>query len=315
MAKKLINTADISLQEWQELRKKSIGGSDCATLLNLNKYKSPYSLWAEKTGRLTDEFTGNELTKQGTDLEDYVAKRFVQETGKKIRKSTFMYVHPDYEFITANIDRFVVGENAGLECKTTSIYNKADFENGEIPPYYYCQCMHYMAVMGFDKMYLAVLVLSKGFYWFEIKRDEKEIDALINSEVQFWNDNVISNTPPEIDGSESTFNTITSIFNDSELSAEVCNLSSEEETITTYQAIKSQIKFLQEEEKRLKNIIIEKLGNSIIGSTNEFQISYKPQTTNRVNSTALKKELPDIYNKFLTQTETKVLRITVKKGE
>lgn len=315
MAKKLINTSDISLQEWQELRKKSIGGSDCATLLNLNKYKSPYSLWAEKAGRLNDEFTGNELTKQGTDLEDYVAKRFVQETGKKVRKSTFMYVHPDYEFITANIDRFVVGENAGLECKTTSVYNKADFENGEIPHYYYCQCMHYMAVMGFDKMYLAVLVLSKGFYWFEIKRDQNEIDALINSEIEFWNNHVISNTPPEIDGSESTFNTITSIFNDSELSADVCNLSSEEETITTYQAIKSQIKFLQEEEKRLKNIIIEKLGNSIIGATNDFQISYKPQMTNRVNSTALKKEFPDIYNKFLTQSETKILRISVKKGE
>ncbi|HFC9341278.1 TPA: YqaJ viral recombinase family protein, partial [Enterococcus hirae] len=46
------STLDMSHQEWLEDRKKGIGGSDVATVLGLNKYKSPYQLWLEKTGQI-----------------------------------------------------------------------------------------------------------------------------------------------------------------------------------------------------------------------------------------------------------------------
>lgn len=38
-------------KEWLEERKKGIGGSDAATILGLNPYKSNIDLWAEKTGK------------------------------------------------------------------------------------------------------------------------------------------------------------------------------------------------------------------------------------------------------------------------
>ena len=203
--KKLVSTLDLSYEQWLEYRKKSIGGSDCATIIGLNKFKSPYSLWAEKKGFFENSSEDTEIMRQGRDFEEYVAKRFCEATDKKVRKRNYIFLHKDYDFISANIDREIVGENAGLECKTTSVYNKTDFENGEIPEYYYCQCMHYMSVMGYDKMYLAVLVLSKGFYWFEIKRDEDEIKALIEMEVDWWNRYILGNEIPEIDGSDSTY--------------------------------------------------------------------------------------------------------------
>lgn len=37
--------------EWQERRKMTIGSSEIATVLGLNKYQTPLALWAEKTGR------------------------------------------------------------------------------------------------------------------------------------------------------------------------------------------------------------------------------------------------------------------------
>lgn len=308
-----IQISDLTTEQWRELRKQSIGGSDVAALLGLNKYKSPYTLWAEKTGRLTLEQENTELMKQGTDLEDYVAKRFTEATGKKVKKSSFMYRHKDYDFITANIDRLVVGENAGLECKTTSVYNKSDFANGEIPHNYYCQCMHYMEVMNFDKMYLAVLVLSKGFFWFEIHRNQDEINALIKAEVDFWQNHIVQDCPPEIDGSDSTYDCIKNLFGNDEISGTVCNLSSIESEINQYQSIKNQLKYLGEEEKRLKNLIISKLGNNVYGKCSQFDISYKAQSTARLNTTELKKQLPDIYEKYVTKTESKVLRIKVEK--
>jgi hypothetical protein len=63
----------------------------------------------------------------GRDLEDYVAKRFCEATGKKVKRSGYMWRHPMYEFVTVNIDREVVGEEAFLECKTTMNYEKHDY--------------------------------------------------------------------------------------------------------------------------------------------------------------------------------------------
>ena len=105
---------------------------------------------------------------------------------RKIRKSGFSFQSEKHPFMLANVDRLIVGEKAGLECKTASALTRCDFENGDIPPSYYCQCMHYMAVTGFEKWYIAVLVMGKGFFWYEINRNEEEIEALIKAEGDFW---------------------------------------------------------------------------------------------------------------------------------
>ena len=47
-------------------------------------------------------------------MEDYVAERFMEATGKKVRRSNAMYVSDRHPFMMANADRLVVGENAGL---------------------------------------------------------------------------------------------------------------------------------------------------------------------------------------------------------
>lgn len=40
---------------WLESRKKGVGGSDVSTIMGLNKYKTSYQLWMEKTGRMQPE--------------------------------------------------------------------------------------------------------------------------------------------------------------------------------------------------------------------------------------------------------------------
>lgn len=81
MAKQLtrIDTRSMSRNEWLALRKKSIGGSDAAGIIGLNQYATPYTVWANKTGRLPDA-EDNEAMRQGRDLEDYVAKRWEEAT-------------------------------------------------------------------------------------------------------------------------------------------------------------------------------------------------------------------------------------------
>ena len=80
-----------SHEEWLEDRRKGIGGSDVGALLGLNKYKSPYTLWAEKSGLLHTDEVDNESMRIGRDLEDYVAKRFMEETGHEVITSDYSF--------------------------------------------------------------------------------------------------------------------------------------------------------------------------------------------------------------------------------
>ena len=152
-AVELAKTLDMPREEWLELRKKGIGGSDSAAIVGLDRYRSPFDVYADKLG-LKPEIPDNEAMRQGRDLEQYVAERFMEATGKKVRRRNAMLQHPEYPFMIADIDRWVVGENAGLECKTTSALNRAKFNQGEYPPSYYVQCVHYMAVTGAERWYL-----------------------------------------------------------------------------------------------------------------------------------------------------------------
>ena len=111
--------ATYSHEEWVALRHKYIGGSDAAAVVGMNAWVSPYALWAEKTGRLPG-FEGNLATEVGTYLEEFVAQKFAQETGKRVRRSNQSWFNTDYPWAIANIDREIVGEDAGLEIKTTT---------------------------------------------------------------------------------------------------------------------------------------------------------------------------------------------------
>ena len=93
----------------------------------------------------------------GRGAEEIVARWFAEDTGKPVARCNAILQHPEHPFMLANIDRQIRGKRAGLECKTTSTYNRTDFEGGSIPPYYYWQCMHYLAVTGWERWYLAVL--------------------------------------------------------------------------------------------------------------------------------------------------------------
>lgn len=185
--------------EWLKQRQKTIGGSDAPCLVGLNPYRSALSVWQDKTADEVILKPQTEAQRQGTDLEDYVAQRFTEATGKEVAICNKTIYNSKYPYAHANIDRVLKDEKALLECKTTSQMNLKRFKGGEYPDEYYVQCMHYLAVTGYDKAYLAVLVFSKGFFVFEIERDEAEIEALMKTEEVFMRDYVQAGIMPNSD--------------------------------------------------------------------------------------------------------------------
>ncbi|HAQ0937619.1 TPA: endonuclease, partial [Enterococcus faecium] len=198
------STLEMSHQEWLEDRKRGIGGSDVATVLGLNKYKSPYQLWLEKTGQIELKDLESEPAYWGNVLEEVVAKEFQERTGKKVRRRNQVFEHPLHPFLRANIDREVVGENAILECKTANQFLGKEWEGEEVPLSYLCQVQHYMNVLNKDYCYIAVLIGGQKFIWKRIERDQELIDTITEQLVEFWETNVLGGIEPVIDGSEAT---------------------------------------------------------------------------------------------------------------
>jgi len=281
----------IDRQKWLEERRKGIGGSDAAAIIGLNKYVTPYALWADKTGRLPER-EDTEAMRQGRDLEDYVAKRFCEKTNLKTRRCNMILKNPDYPFALANVDRLIVGEKAGLECKTTSVLNLKRFKNGEYPDEYYVQCVHYMAVTGYSKWYLAVLVLNNDFMVFEIKRDEEEIVALMNAEKEFWDEYVVKDIPPDPDGLKSTTEVINRIYPDAlDSETDISHLHSEIEHI---QALKGQIKVLEKTKELSEQKIKLEMGSSSIGYCGVYTVKWGEQSRESVDKKLLLREHPEI---------------------
>lgn len=292
-------------EEWLADRAAGLGGSDAGAVLSINPYKSAYTLWAEKTGLISGEVKETEAIRIGNDLEDYVARRFTKETGKKVRKSGYSYQSKERPWMLANIDRFVIGENAGLECKTANLFKEGEYRAGTVPPQYYAQCLHYMAVMGFDRMYLAVLVLQRGFFTYEIDRAdpavESDIQALIAAEDCFWNGCVKANLPPEADGSESTSKTLDQLhYKAAVRSGEVADLRGFDRDLEMIEDLKQQIKRLTNDKKEYENQIKKKMisASAVYGNGSDYRVDWKPQEKTLIDSTRLKAERPEIAAEY-----------------
>ena len=302
-----ISTVGMSHDEWLEHRRKSIGGSDASAILGMNTYCSPYTVWADKLGKLPPN-EDNEAMRLGRDLEDYVAKRFTEETGKKVRRENNIIINPDYPFAHANVDRMIVGEDAGLECKTTSVMNLKRFKDGEYPENYYCQCVHYLMVTGATKWYLGVLILGVGFKVFVIERDEEEIAALAKSEEAFW-EYVKNNTPPETDGSESTSETLTTIYPES--NGNTVNLFAYEESLKQYIAIGKQIDELKKLKEEMANNVKAFMGEAGKGESNHFKVSWSSSLRTTFDHKKFASDNPNLdLTQYYKSSNTRTFRVT-----
>ena len=84
--KRLVSTIGMSHEDWLKYRKMGIGGSDAGAICGLNPYSSAMQVFYDKTSAVTEE-EDKEAMRQGRDLEQYVAERFMEATGLKVRKA------------------------------------------------------------------------------------------------------------------------------------------------------------------------------------------------------------------------------------
>lgn len=303
-----INIKDFTREEWLAERNKGIGGSDIATILGLNKWKSPLQLFLEKTGKVVaEDLSDKEVIYWGNVLEDVVAKEFERRTGKKVRKRNVMFCDDKYPYMRANVDREVVGENAVLECKTTDKRNADQWVDDQVPANYILQCQWYMMIRGYEKAYIACLIGGNQFVFKEIERDEELIEIIKGKAVEFWETNVLGDVEPDADYMDkAAYKQLTLCPDAIELPDDI------DFKIELLEEIKRDEKTLKQTKDKLEAEIKQAMQGHEVGLTAKYRLNWKKSVQKRFDSKRFKEEQSEIHEKYMKEIQTE--RLTIKEA-
>jgi putative phage-type endonuclease len=192
-----------------QLANRKIGGSDVATILGLNPYKTAVELYHEMRGTLTRENLDDNLSVvAGNVLEDAIADLAAIHMGRmwrrpvKLRRSNQTIVNPRYDWLTVHIDRDVVGEERGVELKNVGANAARSWGpalTDDIPNYYLPQPHTYMLVKGYPVWTVAGYFGGADMRLYELERSADMDQVIIERTHDFYHYHVLAGTPPPID--------------------------------------------------------------------------------------------------------------------
>jgi len=301
----IYDTNNITKEEWLLARKSGIGGSDAASVVGLNPYKSSVSVYIDK---ITEEAKEEKNYKMelGQKLEDFVAKEFSLITNKDVRNVNGILKNDKYPFAIANIDKAIVGEKAFLECKVTNSYSKKEWK--EQPPIHYqIQCFHYMAVTGATHCYIAALIGNEELIVHKLDRDEEVIDSLMKQEEAFWNEYILGEKIPQADGSEDYSKFLKEKYKDTKDESLIIFM--KEDKLSRHNEVTSLIKDLEIEKKAIEQHIQNEMKEYEIAYIGDKKITWKSQSRSSLDTKRLKKEHPEIAEEYMKTTTSRVFKI------
>lgn len=304
--KKLVSTLNLDKKEWLKYRKKGIGGSDAGAVCGLNPYRTAMQVYNDKISDAIEEID-NEAMRQGREFEDYVARRFMEAAGKKVRRANSMYYSEAHPFMLADVDRMVVGENAGLECKTASPFMAEHWKDGKIPLSYQIQCYHYMSVCDADAWYIAVLIYGREFKYYRLERDEEMLADLIRIEQDFWENHVQKRILPEPDGSKLADSVIADYFKQS--IAGSIPLKGFDERLKRREELKGDIERMETEKKKIEQELKIYMGEAERAENESYRVSWKSVSSSRIDEPRLKEEQPEVYAKYQKTIQSRRLMV------
>ena len=310
----------MATKDVKENRHLYIGGSDIAKVMGLSRWGTPLSLWAEKTGKIPPKDLSNiEAVELGNDLEDFVANKFTQKTGKAVRRSPKVYQHPQYPYMVAHIDRLVTGSDELLECKTCSFFKKEEWEGEEIPQEYILQVMWYLGITGRRIGHIAVLIGGQSFKYKQIEFDSELFDKMVDAAKDFWQ-HVQDDTPVDIVASDDE--TLKDLYsNHSEIMIDLIPTDEQtkqacevfEERVAYLQEIKMHIKQLQDEQKEIETSVKDIIKDNLGIKTPKYIITWKNQTTTKFDTVKLRQERPETFEDYSYESSYRVMRISKNK--
>lgn len=320
-AKRIMTVAnmDANRDTWLDIRRKSITGTDAGTIMGVNPYDTPFSLFHRKIGTILENVTDSEVMYWGRQLEDIVAREFTAQTGIKLKKCGMMG-NKWTPFRVADVDRlFNTAITGGLECKTTTAYNAKAWADDAIPKHYWYQCLHYILTLYCDNegkllvnpaptWCIACLIGGQHYVYRTIEYTQSDLYQLARAETDFYQRIKDRNPPPvsdskidmevlaQLDGGHATIEAseyIEDLIDDIKLN--------------DMQA-KEYAKHVQKAKNKLAQWLV--MGNADTGISCEYKVTYKAPKQRETCAMADIKAHPEIYQKLKEMGIIKTLQPT-----
>lgn len=329
----VVETDNLTEEEWLEYRRGGIGGSDVSIIFGVSHFRTGRELYYDKLKikpyREEEDSTWLQK-KMGHVLEELVAEVFAKKTGLEVYEVKKMFTHPLYPFMRADVDRFVItkdGKKGILECKTTNWQNRDAWDDEKYPYQYELQIRHYMAVMNLDFAYIACLWGNNenDFTYRYVERDYEIEDEIIEMEQNFWEEYIQKKVePPFVEKPDMALKCLKMYLEGADTSlgrkSMPVALQSNVEQYLVLKEEKSkadaEVKRLETEMKRLSIPIIEEMGAScesdFAAAGKKYYITYKPRKSIRMKKEGLEKlavHHKEIYNEYVSESESRTLNI------
>ncbi|QDV34935.1 YqaJ viral recombinase family nuclease [Tautonia plasticadhaerens] len=280
--------------EWHAQRRTGIGGSDCAAVLGLSKWKSPYQLYLEKIGEAEPEDETWEMMR-GKAMEPLLRQHYADTTGQVVMLPDGAIRSDAYPFMIYNPDGLT--EDRLQEFKTAA-YGKEWGEAGsdEIPHEYLLQVQHGMIVTGRQVADVTVSIASNRPKYFVVQADPELQEIIVEAEAQFWR-MVEDRTPPEPISNEDCAR----IYRAVSLGASTLATVDIQEALEELKALKAVAKRVETEEEALQVKIKAYMGEceSLVDEGGKTLATWKlAKGAERIDAASLRKEQPSIAQRY-----------------
>ena len=332
-ATKIMTIADMDKHrdKWRGIRYRAITGTDAGTIMGVNPYDTPLSLYYRKMwgdnppqGASLD-LQDNEAMYWGRQLEDIVAKEFCFRTGLKVRKCGMMR-NKYAKWRVADVDRLIVNFAGGLECKTTTAFNDKAWGVDKIPPHYRYQCLHYILTLYcnasgdllIDKppvWAIACLIGGQKYVMRTIEYTQEDLLALAKAEYEFYM-RIINATPPDVSNRKIDQDILAMLDGgDDTIGATEYIEDTMTELVNNEALVKAYKDKVQMAKNRLVRCMINQKAGTCVGDI--YKMTYKSIEPRETCSMADIKAHPDIYKQLkdlgIIKQSKATKRLTIKR--
>ena len=304
---------EMTKEQWLQQRRFSVGGSEIAAALGLSRWRTPFDVWAEKTGHVTKKDEPTDAMRFGTLLEPVIRSEFARRNGLEVCECPFILAHKDYPFMTCNLDGYVKlpdGSCAVLEIKTANAFASEDWANMGAPLEYIMQVQYYLSITNMKVAYLAALIGGSDYRQIIIERDDDIIEVIIQKLKEFWN-MVETNTPPPVNGMDN--NLLAAIYPQSR--SVVMALGKEHEALLLqYEEAKKDMdaakKRKEDAEAKLKAL----MQDNEVACCGEYKVSWKSSSRATFSSDKAKELLNmEQIKSCMVESSVRTFRVTKSK--
>jgi putative phage-type endonuclease len=289
-------------------RAKGIGSSEVATILRMNRWQSPFDLWAVKTGRAPAIET-NDAMRLGQVLEPTLLQLAGERLGLRVVRpsTTFVGHKPIYR---ANIDGMVGEARRGsdiVEVKTTGVTDGWGKEGtNEVPASVMCQVTYQMACSSSHLAHVACLSGAFGlaFKLYRVEWDADLAEYILDNVNAWWERHIVKDEPPEDTGSLDTLKSL-------HRTDEVKDMSGHLEKFQIEEAAKLKLVDAERQYEQAKASLVQALGNARRGETGPYSVAVTEVSTDRFDRKAFEAEHAELASRYIVPAGYK--RIDIRK--